>query len=59
MSRYKRSCYDCEWLTDKCKNKKSDHYNRIPINIENKCNVKGKVDNTRGCSWKKIDFDDL
>jgi len=50
----KWSCYDCMWATDKFKNKDSDQYNKF-LNYIEKCNFTGKVDNSLGCSWRKIE----
>lgn len=52
------SCYDCEWLTDKCKNTKCNKYDKFPENI-NECNIAGKVDNSLGCSFSKLKDADI
>lgn len=56
--KYKFSCYDCKWHTDKCKNYNSDQYNKFPDFI-NECNIKGKVDNSLGGSWSKLKDDSI
>lgn len=47
------SCYDCLYATDKCKNKDSNQYDKFLQDIE-RCNLTGIVDNSLGCSWKKV-----
>ena len=54
----KWSCYDCIWATDKCKNNDSDQYDQFLQNIE-KCKFTGEVDNSLGCSWRKLKSEDL
>ena len=52
------SCYDCIWVTDKCKNLKSSQYNNFVLDITT-CSVFGKCDNTLGCSWQNIGKDSI
>ena len=56
--KYEYSCYDCIWSTDKCKNNKSDQYNKFLSDIT-KCNLTGEVDNTLGSSWRNIGEDNI
>ena len=59
MEEYNKwSCYDCMWATDKCKNSKSNQYNKFLVDIE-KCNLTGECDNTLGCSWRKLGKDSI
>lgn len=54
----KTSCYDCMWHTDKCKNIKSNQYNKF-LNDIKECNRVGKVDNSLGCSWNELKEEDI
>lgn len=52
------NCYDCGWLSDKCKNPKSNRYNEFPTDIK-ECNIVGKVDNSLGCSLNNLKDDNM
>ena len=50
------NCYDCMYSSDKCKKRDCDQYDKFLKDI-NKCNFVGEVDNSPGCSWRKLSED--